>query len=546
MKQLIIIFLFFPLMLNAKKGLPFQILENDPITKVFVLDQDRTHHLYVLRLHESGTAELNKYTGGKKKKFRQIIGRYSEKRRSIMFTWKGNTESRLFPDKLFKGKGGLYSNRIDAFRGRNLSVLENDGPEYRKVCFIDPHSNKLMLEREHLRYIDAGQIGEAITSGIEDDEEKVVSIVAFMCDQFSYGNGTEQRDLKKILLSNDPKLNSEGYAEVFKQLCTSAGLISGEMEGKISEHAAHSIAIGGEMRKWNTVQINGEQKLIDVSFIDRYNADDIRNSAYFLADPSDVAATHFLHDNEPDQFTVHPFVRLFDKDRAIRNFYPSKGIVVTSNEFVFVPVGKVKDAAQIKVYWCDLSYADVALAGEKSAVYTKPSNPFFTSAILETVPVKIPLENKKSGFMIIESEGIELTYMVLNNGTNDLYKTWFAKAANKNLIAYSRAILSGVLLGDAGAFNTMIGNTTNVKPYVLKQSAMEELQKGLNGWKGEIISVVKDLQSDDLIPEGETHVYRIKVPGEIELVYSGDASSGYGLRSIRSPFYKKEDKKERT
>ncbi|HRE74146.1 MAG TPA: transglutaminase domain-containing protein [Flavobacteriales bacterium] len=536
--RILIFFLFLPLAaFSKKKELTFSTFKGDAIIKVFVLENPRAHATYVMRLHESGTAELNKYTNGKKPAFRQVTGKFRDKRRSISFQWKNTSEINFFPSKLYKSKNGLHYSMVDAIRGEEADIEANEDSRFRKVCYIDPVTNTLIRDKDFAAQLEVDELALAITEGAESKEEKIAAIVQYMCGQFKYGEG-EQKDLRKILAQQEPRLVCMGYAEVFFQLAVANGIEVRKETGNVPNHVALALATGGEGHMWNVVRLNGEDRIVDVCWIDGLNGEDPLRSAYYLAAPQNVAVTHNSGQAAGEQFRMKPYVQLLSSNRAIEDFLPKEGVAKTEGSFRFVPVGVVKEKALLSATWFDISFGDVALEGEKN--YNNLRGEIIGSYDLMTgVPVDVVMKNKSNGFLRLETEGISVTYMVVNGKVGDLYSSWFKRRDNKHLISYTRTIISGILLGDVAEFNEMIGNTTNVKPYVIRSGAMEEVRTALKDWTGEIESLTKITGTSELIPEGETHVYSVLIPGQIELLFSGEGSGGYGLRSIRAPFIKK-------
>lgn len=206
-------------------------------------------------------------------------------------------------------------------------------------------------------------------------------------------------------------------------------------------------------------------------------------------------------------------------------------------------MGEVRDGSEISVYWMDLSAMDIAIGNEKAIKVNSKPKAFFTSAITETQEIEIPLDGKTNGVMLVETEGIQWHYLVLNGDKKDFYSFHFNRGSGMNLVKNARALVSGILLGDLVLVNQFIANTTHRKPYVITKPAMEELKNSLKGWEGEIEGIERVDHQPDLIPEGEDHVYRVKLRGEVDLIYAGDGESGYSLLSIRSPIIKSEKKK---
>ncbi|MBX7093611.1 MAG: hypothetical protein K1X56_02735 [Flavobacteriales bacterium] len=521
----------------VKKESGLMLYAGDPVTEVFTLHRESVSQLYVLRLHESGAAELNKYTAGKSPKFKQVNGTYSKRKRSIRFSWKNNTESRLFPAKFYIGKRGLYSDLYSAITDKDPMVIKNEDFSYRKPVFIHPENGKLIADKDFVKSLNARDLSLVLTDGLESDAEKIREISRFMVNQFQFAESGGQSQFKLALNQNDPKLNSEGFATSLVEMGTAAGLDVRKRESEISYSLAEMLCGIKHVHYFNSVVVDGEEKILDLAFIRKSGTD--LNSVFYLKDPSVVE--NLLFQQEVNNLQVVPVIQ--SADPAFSRTTLNRAVLNGDSKIHFAPMGEVRDGSEISVYWMDLSAMDIAIGNEKAIKVNSKPKAFFTSAITETQEIEIPLDGKTNGVMLVESEGIQWHYLVLNGDKKDFYSFHFNRGSGMNLVKNARALVSGILLGDLALVNQFIANTTHSKPYVITKPAMEELKNSLKGWEGEIEGIERVDHQPDLIPEGEDHVYRVKLRGEVDLIYAGDGESGYSLLSIRSPIIKSDKKK---
>ncbi len=198
------------------------------------------------------------------------------------------------------------------------------------------------------------KLAEYLTKNFDSETEKIRSIYVWMTDNIKYNHrvinnnniSIEQR-LKKEKAERVLKSKwavCEGYSNLFHELCSSAGIASEVVIGKVKKVDGKIAPIG---HAWNVVRADGRWYPLDVTwgagglsdennkFVKRFN------EQFFLSDPVDFIQNHFPKDplfqlvNNPisfDEFKNHDKIAVsentnqnitFDNLTDSLNFYSS-------------------------------------------------------------------------------------------------------------------------------------------------------------------------------------------------------------------------------
>ena len=155
---------------------------------------------------------------------------------------------------------------------------------------------------------DTWKMAQQITAPFQDDEEKVRAIYAWVANHIDYDCKLFKDKVKRKKLARKKlkkRLNYTlrrhsaicgGYAELFQILCKATGV---ECKIVVGYSKADEKSIGTYQRAdhaWNVVKIQGDWKLVDVTWGSGYVEKDTFyqafNEDYFLTDPDKFIFNH--------------------------------------------------------------------------------------------------------------------------------------------------------------------------------------------------------------------------------------------------------------
>ncbi len=208
-----------------------------------------------------------------------------------------------------------------------------------------------------------------LTKGIDDEKLKVKVIHDWICDniafdtQMYFSGKNKQQDFVNVMKK---KLAlGEGYANLFKEMCSAAGLEAVAVKGW-----SKGLGYSGKLEKkpdytWNAVKVNGVWKLVDVAWdagiveirtwIKHYSTE------WLFLEPENFIYSHLPEDSsyqylsEADQRSKEQFV----KEPYIAGIFFESGLSLTKN---------------IPLY-------DTVITGETEYVFNIDSNTTVTSEI---------------------------------------------------------------------------------------------------------------------------------------------------------------------
>lgn len=176
-------------------------------------------------------------------------------------------------------------------------------------------------------FSDTQKLAERIAKDFSADDEKARAIFTWIAlnvkyDLPAYGKGSqvafsyaseEEKIIKQKKFKNDLALKTlktkkgvcEGYSTLFEILCTQVGLESVIVSGTSKSHPAHIGKVpAASDHAWNAVKIDGNWKLIDVTWAagtvsGKNPAFTFRfNDAYFFTDPEVFFLNHYPDDEK--------------------------------------------------------------------------------------------------------------------------------------------------------------------------------------------------------------------------------------------------------
>ena len=152
---------------------------------------------------------------------------------------------------------------------------------------------------------------ENLVSGIKDEKLKARILHDWICDNIAYNaemyfSGSEKKQDYSSVLKGRKALSS-GYARLYAQMCSNAGLDCTIVKGFLKGHGYGGTLPEKENHSWNAVKINGKWNLVDVTldagsleqrtFIKRYS------TQWFCRDAKEFLYSHLPAD-EQQQFAA--------------------------------------------------------------------------------------------------------------------------------------------------------------------------------------------------------------------------------------------------
>ena len=142
-----------------------------------------------------------------------------------------------------------------------------------------------------------------ITRGASSDAQKTEAIFNWLATNIDYDNELRLNTTlqKQIYTTEDnvmlhalkrKKALCGGYAFLFKSMCAAVGVDAAIIHGYTKQSHQQQKVIGDPEHTWNAVYLNGEWKLLDITWAVSHGSAKKPQRFWYLTEPSDFNRTH--------------------------------------------------------------------------------------------------------------------------------------------------------------------------------------------------------------------------------------------------------------
>lgn len=151
------------------------------------------------------------------------------------------------------------------------------------------------------------KLAQRITKDTQSDSEKVYAIYHWIATNISYDNQLRlNTDLqKKIYVSEENVIKNVlerrkalcgGFAFLFKELCENVGVSAEVVHGFTKNYSSKIPDDKTPTHTWNVVKLNGNWKLLDITWAVAHGQSNIPDDFWYLTNPRDFIYSHYPED----------------------------------------------------------------------------------------------------------------------------------------------------------------------------------------------------------------------------------------------------------
>lgn len=388
--------------------------------------------------------------------------------------------------------GHAYESKRDSkLRNKEFVLRKVNRSKHDFPFYLDPISHSVVYNHDASAKLNMDDLVKFIIRDSYSEQTKLEAIRDYILANINYDtNGpdeailtNDQNDIASLLAGQNRVAVSGGFSKTMKALCELAGLESRYVEGYVKMNALYT----GERRAWNIIKIGSEYKIHDI----------IWSKKWWGAHPTIMIHSHFP-DKEADQllkipieldeFKAMAYVEPLRSKGKYVDFIPARSVLHANNKLELLFNGSVS-ATTVEYREIDIETGEMQSRGTRIAQVKTISSGGGTRMIL-------PIAFKKGELSIQLSSGIEIGFIVLNDGVeeNDIseyYQTnkkqYFHKAEN-TLVVNASNTASGIdekVFGESNtawdiesyAFLTELAERQITDPLMLKSPLIREARK---------------------------------------------------------------------
>lgn len=525
MKRVIVLAVLFAFGLNASAREKKQWVYSDGVIQSVFLIERSAKSTELVRIYDDGTFEHLKYLhkSAGREEVQRNFGMYVRRKNGIFF----NTPV----DKSFTGKfrygnfyfnGKLYNSFFDMkLRKKNEAYSRAVNAQFFKPFFICVNSNKVVSNAEAAQQIDLKRLVDFTLIGKSTDEEKVLAIIQLVVESIEYDReglrseqyANKQTDTKSILAGRKRLAVCAGYAHVFTELCSLAGIQAETVNGHTKTDFSELSFFGG-YHAWNLAYIDGERRMYDLTWADQGESVDLR---WIDVDPRVMIGSHFPDNSEHQLLFVpvsqHDFISssIILPMRASAKFVP---VSVSSKQFaggtfrIALPGNHNIRATIFPERLTEMIYRGEGNSGTRTFSGVNAGNGHFDGdSTYFTVPLTAAINPIE-----IEIDG-ELTVRTIayKGGQRDLMSYFISKADRRYSDSYVKGVAAAIRLSDESKLRELLGSASN--QFFDKKGKLALDKKVILAcldWTGDISTLTKVKHSS----------YTIGDDNEMQAVYS--------------------------
>jgi hypothetical protein len=506
MKRAIVLAVLFAFGLNASAKEKKQWVYTDGVIQAVFLIERSAKSTELLRIYDDGTFEHLRYLqkSAGREEVQRNLGMYIRKKNGILF----NSPA----DKSFTGKfrygsffynGKLYNSFFDMkVRKKNEAFSRTDNSQFFKPFFICLNSNKVVSNAEAAQQIDVKRLLDYTLIGKSKDEEKVMAIIQLIVESVEYdfeGLRSEtfannQTDTKSILAGRKRLAVCAGYAHVFAELCTLAGIQAENINGH-TKTEFNELSFFGGYHAWNIACVGGERRLYDLTWADNGDKIDMR---WIDVDPRVMIGSHFP-DNSDHQLLFDPVSKdafistsIILPMKASAKFTP---ISVSSKQFagstfrITLPGKHTVSAMIFPEKLTELIYRGEgnSRSGTFSAInvgegYFDGDSTYFTVPLTAAInPIEIEIDGE-----------LKVRTIAYKGGQRDLMSYFISKADRRYSDSYVKGVAAAIRLADESKLRELLGSSS--AQFFDKKGKLaidKKVIKACLDWTGDISALTK-------------------------------------------------------
>ena len=549
---LFVVLIVFGMNVSAKEKKEW-VYSDGKLDKVFEIATN-SKSTELLRLYEDGTYEHLLFTSKSagREEVERNLGTYQIKKSRITFSAPGEKDfSGKFRFGTFFYNGRLYQNLFDMKVRKNRELFRRTtDKKFFKPFFICLNSDEVVHNREAAEQLDLNRLIDYLLLGKRTDEEKVMSIIRLIVGSVEYDREgartdrytNQQNDAKSILAGRNRLAVCAGYSYTFKTLCDISGIKAQTVCGNTKQDFSDLTRLGG-YHAWNIAEVEGEERLYDVTWADDGETLDMR---WVDVDPLVMIGTHFPDNAEhqllsktitQDQFLFSPVITPLTESAApVAINLPARQFA--GKNFRMVLPGKHTIMASI--FPADIT--EVVYGGEsgaKTKSYTAKNvgsghydgdSTYFIVPLQEAIN---PLEINIDGQISVKS-------VVFKGGQTDLMKYFLSKANRQHIDAYMKGVIAAIRINDAEALKKLVGEDHAVffdRKGKLKLD--KKVQMACLDWTGDLSSLTKvhstsiSIGEDGEVVKHEENSMYIAIPGKLKFDVEFDGVF-YSIKSVEA------------
>ena len=248
---------------------------------------------------------------------------------------------------------------------------------------------------------DPAALSRQLTSGLVSEKDKVKAIFDWITQHIAYTVHVSYKQNEKVEAEDDQPLPSlddrvaaqvlkrgtafcDGYARLFRSLCTHAGIEAVCIQGYARNNWKNKPGRFGVNHYWNAVRIDGQWNLLDVTWASGFVnwqeefVQDI-DLDYYLAKPENFIRDHYPDDSRwtllndspvPDEYQQSPFRHRAFRKYEITNYFPQKGwIEAAVGDTLRFLISSGKDYTRVSP---DMTVDSTIFSSSASWIFLKP------------------------------------------------------------------------------------------------------------------------------------------------------------------------------
>ena len=408
--------------------------------------------------------------------------------------------SKLYNHAFYIENSKAYDQKWKALFRKDEFVLRTvPKSKYNMPFYLDPTSHLIVANEEAPEMIDLKEVVSFLVKGQVGEKEQLEILASFIRRSIEYdeeGAKTDhfthdQSDEEAILAGKDRVAVCAGYAACFTRLLNYAGMEARSVYGN-ARLGAGDIGYLGEPHAWNIVKLGEREQLYDLTW----------GEPWFDVAPEIMIHSHFPELSkdqllkEPisrEQFLQMPYMVPSCRNAKAVNYMPMRGNLTGKGE--------------VKIFF-DGSVSNVVVEhtpykNGRPTDFPEFVKNFKTSVANGKTVLTIPLASEESIIRVKTGTGMDMQFMVLNNGVVDQdILNYYRKNEKVRLVApVSVAMVSKTPQTNVSA---------TVKPEI---SDLSHVQKAFFQSIGGMLSTTV-IASNPLIREASGFFGLQEIPGE--------------------------------
>jgi uncharacterized protein (TIGR02594 family) len=324
--------------------------------------------------------------------------------------------SALYTHAFFIENSKAYDQKWKALFRKDEYVLRSvPKTKYNMPFYLDPTSHLIVTNEEAPEMIDLKEVVSFLVKGQVGEKEQLEILASFIRRSIEYdeeGAKTDhfthdQSDAEAILAGTNRVAVCAGYAACFTRLLNYAGMEARSVYGN-ARLGAGDIGYLGEPHAWNVVKLGEREQLYDLTW----------GEPWFDVAPEIMIHSHFPRDSKDqllqqpiskEQFLQMPYMVPSCRNAKAVNYMPMRGNLTGKGEVKIFFDGSVSNVVVEHTPYKNGRLTD----------FPEFVKNFKTSVANGKTVLTIPLASEESIIRVKTGTGMDMQFMVLNNGVVD-------------------------------------------------------------------------------------------------------------------------------